>query len=67
MSSLGINLAIFLRGVVCRGGGGCGGREGGGIVIFCTNYRVGNIYRLADRLITVRLDVGWNSRETFDH
>ena len=41
MSSLGINLAIFLRGVVCRGGGGCGGREGGGIVIFCTNYRVG--------------------------
>ena len=47
MSSLGINLAIFLRGVVCRGGGGWGE---GGIVIFCTNYRVGNIYRLADRL-----------------
>ena len=28
--------------------GRMGGR--GGIVIFCTNYRVGNIYRLADRL-----------------
>ena len=48
MRSLGINLAIFIRGVVCRSGGE--GRGGGDIVIFCTNYRVGNIYRLADRL-----------------
>ena len=39
MRSLGINLAILLRSVVCREGME-GEERGAGVVIFCTNYRV---------------------------
>ena len=48
MSSLGINLAILLRSVVCRGG--MEGEEGGGGCDILYKLQGWHIYRLADRL-----------------
>ena len=64
MRSLGINLAILLRSVVCRGG--MEGEEGGG---GCDILYKLQSYSTTDWLtdLTVRLDGGRNSRDTFDH
>ena len=65
MRSLGINLAILLRSVVCREGMEGEGEGGGGCDIL---YKLQG-YSTTDWLtvLTVRLDGGRNSRETFDH